>query len=1190
MLTRISFHGFKSFADKVEVEFSNGITAVIGPNGCGKSNIFDGVRWVLGEQSAKSLRGGKMDDVIFSGSDSRKAQNMAEVSLYLDNSTGIFKRDEKEVVITRRATRGKGSEYFINNEPAKMKEVHELFLDTGVGSNSYSIIGQGQIEKILSTKLDERRAIFEEASGIVKLKQQKEQTEKHLGEVDTNLIRIEDILKEIEKQLKPLRDQSAKAKEYKELDDELRTIETQYLLHEYDNLFSKLKETKAVITELESKVEDNNNFLLENDEKLTTLKDEFQSKNDSTFEFQKSVSSSKEEINKLYSSIQLCNERIENSKKQIAILDDQLSEIEQKYSLSTEDYKEKQVLLEKLGLELKKINENIDKVNKDIVSLESQKINLNTEVEFSRNQSTQEFNELSKEKLELEQLVKKEEDSNKFLNSVSSKMEEAIKNKVESEFEFNEINEKFTALTSNLEKLMSDYNNFNNELSDLKTKQSTFTKDIQDKETNLIRSKNKLEALENSFENNDSFFEGVKSVLKLSKEGKINGVNGVVADLIKVNKSYEIAMETIMASTMQFVVTEDDSVAKEAVNYLKTNKLGKATFLPLNMASGSEFDKKELEKISKTEGISLAIDVVGYDNKFEKIISGIIGRSLIAENLDIAVDFIKTTKIRAKVSTLDGEVVQSGSISGGQNKNQKSSYFKKKTELEELISLVTELENDLNSLRINKENVDNRISVLIEETNSYNDKIEKLKSEIHKDQISFEEAKLNLENKKEKVLEIEVQEKEINLSLSSLRKNILNLQLSIEDKEKSYKKLTTDLSDNTKQLSEVEEKLDSLKNEKMNQTVEFNKLNDELKSVKEFLDDFNNGSDSIEDKINKLYSKKEIELKAIENATNDLNLFNENLSNVKPKQTEDENKLEDMIKENKSITDEIENLEVQIKTVRSEKETSEKELSNKKVYFSKKETEKNNIINRLSETYEITEDNIMDFERLETDLSSSKKEVERIKRKMNGLGNINHQAIEDCEALEERYSSEKVQFDDVNSAKKDLSELLKTVEDEMTTKFNDTFSNISEHFKKIFVDLFGGGKATLSLVDEKDPLNSAIEIIAQPPGKKPQSINLLSGGEKAFTAVALIFSIISAKPSPFVIFDEVDAPLDDANVVRYAKYTKEYSKKCQFILVTHRKQCMQMANSLLGITQKVPGVSIMFPYAVEDLDNIEDVS
>lgn len=1190
MLKKISFHGFKSFADKVEVEFSQGITAVIGPNGCGKSNIFDGVRWVLGEQSAKSLRGGKMDDVIFSGSASRKPQDMAEVTLVLDNQTGIFKREEEEISVTRRATRGKGSEYFINGEAARMKDVHELFMDTGVGSNSYSIIGQGQIEKILSTKLEERRAIFEESSGIVKLKNQKEQTEKHLAEIETNVIRIEDILKEIEKQLKPLREQSAKAQSYNQLKEELYTVETQYLLHEYDAVQEKLEDANEQVTKLDENVSAYQTNLQHKEEEIEQNKTLLQEKNDELLTYQQQMSLKKEELGKLEGSITVSTERIQNAERQIIEINEQLHEIETKYSLSTEDFRTKQMDLATYEEKVQQIEQELQEVSNQLVSLDSQKIHLATEIEFARTRSIEEYNELTKEQAELTQLAKKEEESDLFLNNVSAKMDAAMNDKQQVEASYQAAKEQFESFSQTLESSQQLLQTKQAQLHEAERKQIELNRTLQDTENELIRKKNQAESLEQSIDNNESFFEGVKAVLQAKKNGRFSGVHGAIADLVHVKKTYEVAMESLLQSSMQFLVTEDDHVAKEAVTYLKNERLGRATFLPLNLATSSSFDQHDLHKITQTNGITPALEAVDFDQKFLPIVTSLLGRSLIAESLDVAVQFIKTHNIRAKIATLDGEIVQAGSISGGQSKKQKANYFKKRRELEEFQHDVVTLDEKITHVQADKSATDTIVATLRNDIRTVQSDVETYKEDAYNAQLVMEDAKRTMDFQIEKVQEIDLQEKEIRLSLGSLRKSVQTLRFSIEEKEKTYKELTSQLEEYSKKLEQTEQLLDETKEKKTQLTVEVNRLTNESKGIKSFLEDFSNDSESIEEKITRLHTRRENEEQIIAASSADQQVFETKKEELQAELAIDIDIFNAMKQEVKVLTEKIELIEQELKTIRVEKEVTEKELNTKKIYVSRKETEKNNILARLQETYAVIEEEIATMERRAIDTQASKKEIEQLKRKMNGLGNINHQAIEDCAALEERYSTEKEQFDDVKNAKRDLMTLLKSVEDEMTTRFLETFKAIQDHFKKIFVDLFGGGKASLTLVDPKDPLHSAIEIVAQPPGKKPQSINSLSGGEKAFTAVALIFSIISAKPSPFVIFDEVDAPLDDANVVRYAKYTKEYSKKCQFILVTHRKQCMTAADVLLGITQKVKGVSIMFPYAVEDLEKDEHVS
>jgi len=1184
MLKKISFFGFKSFADRVEVDFSKGITAVIGPNGCGKSNIFDGVRWVLGEQSAKSLRGGKMDDVIFNGSETRKARDYAEVTLTLDNQNGNFRHEEKEISVTRRATRGKGSEYFVNGEPARLKDVHTLFLDTGVGSNSYSIIGQGQIGKILSTKLEERRAIFEEASGIVKLKQQKEQTEKNLREVDSNLVRIEDILKEIEKQLNPLRNQAEKAREYNELSQELQTIETQYLLHEFDKLEGKIQEAAVLVAEFEAKSAQLGSDLETKEHTYEETKEIYQTKNDDIFEFQKQVSSTKEEAEKLKGAINLNQERIEHTKRSISETAAQLKEIEETYSLSTEDFKAKQQRLSEIETLIAQFVLETKQLEEELTTLEEKKTSFLHEVNSAREQSISAYNQVNQEKYELEQLEKKENELQESLVSVSEKLELNIKEKQEIQKEYDETEESYKNASNYLQTLQEQFVQRKKEWDSLQKNHDQQKELLQETESLHIKKSSQLESVENFIENNENFFEGVKAVLQAKKDGKFDGVHGAIAELVKVKKEYETAAESLLQSSMQYLVTEDDKVAREAVNFLKQGRLGRATFLPLNLANVMSFDAREKAVIDSTKGITYAIDAVTADSKFSPILSSLLGRSIVADNLEIALDFVKSSKIRAKIATLYGEIVQSGSISGGQSKKQKTSYFGKRREMEELQEEVAELQQKIARLTVDKMERESKLKALLTEAQQLGSSVDSEKENVIEKQRLTEDMERKLNNHVEKMQEYQVQQEEMTLTLENVKKSIMNLRFSIEEKEKQYEELTSSLESLTKKQEENETQTEETKERKTNLTVESHRIEDEAKAIREFLDDFSEDSGSVEDKITKLNARKdehEAKIVELEEEKGTLSTQYESIS----KQLQEENvSLEEMRTAIQSLVTEIETFEKEIKTLRSEKEQTDKEWNTKNLYLSKKETEKANIVARLQESYEIDEEAIAELERLDIDLSSSKKEIDRIKRKINSLGSINHSAIEDCEKLEERYKTEKTQFDDVKSAKADLMGLLKNVEEEMTTRFTETFNTIAEGFAKIFTDLFEGGKARLTLVDPNNPLGSAIDIIAQPPGKKPASIDQLSGGEKAFTAVALIFSIISAKPSPFVIFDEVDAPLDDANVARFAYYTKEYSKKCQFIIVTHRKSSMTAADVLYGVTQKERGCTIMFPYVLEDMD------
>lgn len=1186
MIKKISFFGFKSFADRVEVDFSDGITGVIGPNGCGKSNIVDGISFVLGAQSPKNLRGGKMEDLIFAGSDKRKPRDFAEVTLTLDNRLGLFKKvEEDSVAVTRRVFRKGGSEYLINDEIVRLRDIHDLFLDTGIGSDSYSIIGQGQIGKILSTKIDERRAIFEEASGIVKLKQQKEQTEKRLNEVDTNLVRIEDIVNEIEKQLKPLQKQSEKAKEYNEISFKLEQLETQYLLHEYDKIDEIIKETNEVIEVFVSEIESLTSNLDEQETKLSSSKATYQEENNEIFTLQDELAIVKEELEKTNGFVNLNNERIQNSKRQISEIDGNLKEIEDKYSLSTVDFKTKQDRLDEIVQLINELSEKLSHLNEKISFLESEKMIVSNDLEFNRKKSTEDYNELNKKKLEFEQLLEKERNLTTSLSAVEEKQDEVSQQKYDLEAKIERITTDYQTYKNDFDKKQLEYSSKQELLKEKKNELEATTDTLRNTETEWFREKNRMENLENFIENNEGFFGGVKAILNAKKDGKFDGVYGAVVELIKVNKRYETAMDELLQSASQNLITTNDNVAKEAVQYLKEGKRGRAKFLPINLAEPRSFHGSELTSIASTKGISLALDSVKFDDTYRPIMQALLGRCLIADDLDIALKFVKSNKINAKISTLDGETVQMGSISGGQTQKQKANFFSKRRELEEVKNKFHKLEAELETQKKSIENLKSFIKASSTEINGLSYSFEEMKDTLQEKLALKDDAERQMAYFEEKIQELEVSMKDDKLTLSDVRKSLVSIQISIDTKQKEYNETNKNLEILTKKIKEVEEDFENSKEEKTNLTVEINRLQEEKKQLDEYLVDFSNDNGSLEDKIKKLHERRDSEiLKINEYEEQKINLETQIIP-LQSKLNDLNIKVEGLREDNKDLIEEIEGLEDEIKKIRVQKESKEKEKNSKEVYLSRKETELGNIVKRFLEAYTIEEEIIPTLERKKMDLTKSKKDIDEYKRRIKNLGSINHTAIEECERLEERYSKEKTQLSDVKTARADLMELLSTVEEEMKNRFVSTFNEVAKGFEKIFIEMFRGGKARVTLVDEKDPLNSAIEIIAQPPGKKPASINSLSGGEKAFTAVALIFAIITAKPSPFIILDEVDAPLDDANVGRFASQLSKYKEMSQFIVITHRKQCMAKCDSLLGITQEEQGVSIAFPQMLENIQS-----
>lgn len=1187
MLKQISFVGFKSFADKVVVDFSDGITGVIGPNGCGKSNIFDGIRWVLGEQSAKSLRGGKMEDVIFAGAESRKPGEFAEVTLVLDNSEGIFKSSAEKVISVRRKTSRKGgSEYSINDEPARLKDIHDLFLDSGIGSNSYSMIGQGQIEKILSTKLEDRRAIFEEASGIVKLRHQKESTEKRLEEVSNNVLRLEDVVKEIERQLFPLREQAQKAGEYNELTEELKTIEVQYLLHELDDIEIKMTDVSRDVSVLEGSISETDVRMDGFDTTLEGLKETYQIENERVFTMQEELSAIQTEIEKNNGNKTLVLERIENNKKSIFEIENNLKEIEENFSLSTEDFHGKQKRLKTLSDLLAKNEQLLSSVGDDISKLESEKLRLNTEVEFTRSKTTGEYNMISNKSFEMEQASKKEDELKEKSTALDDKLNTLKDENKALEIDVKEHTHSFETAKSNYEMAQSSLVNKQLEITRLKKTFEVTNTTLNDKGNEHYRAKSKFEQIEQLIESNEGYYDGVKAILNNKDTPAFKGVIGTVADSLQTKKKFEVAIETILQSTMQFLIVEDSDVAKSCVNELKSKQLGRATFLPLDLASSSPLSKEDEKKIAETDGVTLAMDAVSFDSKLDTVFRSLLGRSVIADTMDIALAFLKSSKSKVKIATLDGELIQSGSISGGASKKQKSGLLSRKRELVDYKNLADALEADIAKITIEVFELRTLISNLESDITSLTQEMDTLREMMQNKKIIYDEVQRKMESFEDKKQDIDVEIQENKLAIKEIRNTLLTLRMQLDDRRKSHEKSTDHFEKLQKDQTKNEADVIAMQENKTALMLELASAREEIRQIHEYLEHFSEDSESLEDKIERFYRRKNEEESRIVESQTSLESFDGVLVTLRGKhdvlQTELNTAKQENLKRHKSI----EQMENDIKETRSNKESLEKDLNSKNLFLSKRETEKSNILTRFFEMYEMQEEDLSSVERLEIDFAASKKEVDKIKKRISALGNINHAAIEDCKNLEERYGTEKTQLTDIQGAKEDLDKLLKNVELEMTERFTTTFKEIAEHFERIFVEMFEGGNAKLTLADESDPLGTAIEIIAQPPGKRPQTINSLSGGEKAFTAVSLIFSIISAKPSPFVILDEVDAALDDANVARFAKTLKKFGQKSQFIVVTHRKGTMHIAcEAIIGVSQETRGITIAFPFKLE---NIQD--
>ncbi len=1192
-LKKLEIQGFKSFANKIEINFEDGITGIVGPNGSGKSNISDSIRWVLGEQSAKTLRGSKMEDIIFSGTTSRKPLGMAEVSITLDNSSKTLPIDYDEVRITRRVYRSGESEYYINKSSCRLKDVRELLMDTGIGKEGYSIIGQGKIDEILSNKSEDRRQIFEEAAGIVKYKTRKYEAEKKLSSTQENLLRVLDILKELESQLGPLQKQSDKANKFKILKEKLLKLEVSLFIKEIDKIDEELKHIYDQINVLKKSIEEQKKEKdnhVNNLEKLENLIGQYNikisNKQDEYYNIQKNIENIEGKIN-------LKREKANNNESNIERIKQEIEQIQNIQRNMSTKLETKILDFESISHKLNDIKSNIQSENKmynELYIINSKK---EKEIEDCKSLIIDIFNKISEKKSE-----------SKSLNTLLDTMKERLK-QVESEH-----NERKEAILNKKDELKILKNN----LQELKIQMSDMENTIKEKNNNKERLLNKLNEVSseiNKFQNqlankrtrksiiedmekeHEGFSRSVKNILKACNDNRElgKGVFGAIADLIQVPKGYEISIETALGPSLQYIVSKEEKDGKRLIEYLKKNNLGRITVLPLTTIKERYINNKELDIIKKFKDVKIAFNIIKFDDKFKNIFSSLLSRVLIVPNLDEGIKIAKLLNHKFKIVTLDGDVLNiGGSLTGGSNSKKNNSILGRKRELDDLISEIkiikkeldikTEIYTDLDEKikiltnYIEKTNVDiqeNRIKLAT--LNSNVDQCEKEKKQLEivcihtKNEIEqIESTKIETINRYEVIQkEINNLEEEVNETKIKIRNN----QGELEEKKGELNNLNNILTDHKVKLAAVEEQKKAFSNdiEGLQQNIKDNK--DSLKSKEKQLQEINDMDTLNKDEANVLTVKlNELTLK-LKTYENELKEFKSNKE----------------LKEKQEL--EIKKLLEQVESVLSELQDSTHKLDVKRTRL---EIQQQSYYTKLSEEYELTYNLALDIKEEISDITSTNKEIKKIKNEIKGLGSVNLDSIEEYRKVNERYNFLKNQQEDLNQAKQSLVKVIDDMDHTMKKQFIDQFNIIKKNFNKVFAKLFGGGKADLILVDEDNLLECGIDIIAQPPGKKLQTLSLLSGGERALTAISLLFAILLVKPSPFCILDEIEAALDDANVYRYAAFLEELSKNTQFIVVTHRKGTMESTDAIYGVTMQNNGISSLVSVKLSDYKENEVAS
>ncbi|WP_066717952.1 chromosome segregation protein SMC [Clostridium sp. Marseille-P299] len=1171
-LKSIEVHGFKSFANKILFEFHNGITGIVGPNGSGKSNVADAVRWVLGEQSAKQLRGSNMQDVIFSGTEMRKPLGFAYVAITLDNSDHKLPIEYDEVTVARRVYRSGESEYLINGSHCRLKDVQELFLDTGIGKEGYSIIGQGQIDKILSGKPEERRELFDEAAGIVKFKKRKAIAEKNLEEERQNLSRITDIISEIEKQIGPLEKQSIVAREYLKRKEELKKFEVNQFLIEYDK-------NNKVKQEIDHKFE-----IVAGD--LEQTKQEY----DNTKNRYEKLESELEELNTVLEEVRTKKNElglsIEKTEGEIKVLEEQIASIIQndkqfqsRIASLQKDIEVKRQELHKYTIDKQEIDEKLDAIddkqamaNETLNAIKERIIAYTKEIEECNNEIFRVLNENGTIKTNIQRYETINEQNNIKKAEINQKILKTKSEEATIQIVLEERREELQRVTNDIVAIQTLNQDLEQNLGKEQVRIDNLSKEFNDNQQANMIEQAKLESLKNLTERYDGYGMSIRRVME-AKE-KNDKIVGVVADIIKVEKEYETAVETALGGNIQNIVTEDESTAKALIEYLKKNKFGRATFLPLTSIKGSTLSNKEALK--ENGAIGIASDLIQVDDKFKNLVQFLLGRILVVDQIDNALAIARKYNYSLRIVTLEGEQLNpGGSLSGGAYKNS-SNLLGRRREIEELEQTIQKRKNQMIEL-------EQDIKIAREQRKSMRESLEANKVRLQELYVNQNTAKLQLNQEESKVevmrqtyLEFASELKELEIQNHDLLEQMERLQTQLLE-NMNYSKAKEARIDECNKLLEEEHKNEQKANEgTVALHVEFSNLEqssnyalENIKRVKKDLERLLQDETNLrEDAKMSMQAKLERE-----------ELVNKNTSKKDFEQAE-LNHSEEMIL---SYTEQKESMTRDHKSFLQKREELSNRLNelDKESFRLQNQGEKVNElldsqISYMWEEYELTVSsaNELKDDSLE-DSFNYKKAIQELKNIIKNLGDVNVNAIEDFKNLSERFTFLTTQKEDLEAAEASLIEIINELDIEMRKQFEEKFSEIRTQFDLVFKELFGGGKGTLELTEDEDILEAGIRIIAQPPGKKLQNMMQLSGGEKALTAISLLFAIQNLKPSPFCLLDEIEAALDDSNVKRYANYLHKLTKDTQFIIITHRRGTMAAADILYGITMQEKGVSTL---------------
>lgn len=1184
-LKSIEVHGFKSFANKIKFQFHNGITGIVGPNGSGKSNVADAVRWVLGEQRIKQLRGASMQDVIFSGTETRKPLGYAYVAITFDNSDHLLALDYDEVTVARRLYRSGESEYSINGSACRLKDVNELFYDTGIGKEGYSIIGQGQIDKILSGKPEERRELFDEAAGIVKFKRRKATAQKKLEDEKQNLVRVNDILGELEKQIGPLERQSEKAKVYLKKREELKTLDVNMFLMQNDHITKQLKD-------VEQKYAIAGGDLEETKEKYEKTREEYEQIQGEIEMLEEAIENAKTKLtdtsvlrSKLEGEINVLKEQVKSAESNADHLTKRQEAVQSEIQAKEND---KNVILldkqetDRLAEETKASRETAAQL---LAEVQSQIENYNAEIETGKNTIINTLNERATIRSRIERFDTMLEQVTIRKAELNSKLLRAKSDEEEQKEVIRKLEEEFEAVNADIREMTQKQAVLEEKLGQYKIELTEKDQKLRDMQVVYHQEKSKLEALTNLTERYEGYGGSVKRVMEQKDTEK--GIVGVVADIIKVDKKYETAIETALGGNIQNVVTEDEDTAKRMIAYLKKTKGGRATFLPLtSIQNPQEF--KTPEALSEEGVIGLADSLVQIDPKYANVAKAMVGRIMVVDTVDHAVKIARKYDYGIRMVTIEGELlVPGGAISGGAFKNN-SNLLGRRREISELETKVKKCLADIDELL-------NSIEQTKEERNRTRKELEETRAALQERFIAQNTARLNVVSAQEKWNETEEgfgslrsEQREIENQMSEIQTEKAAADQELEASQKLEKSVE-------EQLGKFQMLLESKRAEESERTQKLSEWDVEMEKYRQQQEFKQQNVDRMEGEIGRFRSELAEINEALASNAEEIRRKQENIIEIEKTIASShttQGDVEEKLKADVAKKEELSGKQRSFFDVREELSKRMGDLD-KEVYRLNAQREKlegtmEAQINYMWDEYEITLTDAASLRNEEyNDLIVIKRDIAEVKDQIKRLGDVNVNAIEDYKNLMERYNFLKNQHDDLVEAEQTLIGIINELDTAMRKQFSEKFKEIAREFDKVFKELFGGGKGTIELMEDEDILEAGIRIIAQPPGKKLQNMMQLSGGEKALTAIALLFAIQNLKPSPFCLLDEIEAALDESNVGRFAKYLHKLTKNTQFIVITHRRGTMERADRLYGITMQEKGISTLVSVNLidEDLDN-----